>query len=64
MWDLIESVPDHCLSFYFEIQLDPLRPKLCPLIAEKSKKINNDEELIQIPRPTLKTKREISKYIN
>ena len=22
MWDLIVSVPDHCLSFYFEIQFD------------------------------------------
>ena len=24
MWDLIVSVPDHCLSFYFEILYHPL----------------------------------------
>ena len=29
-----------------------------------SKKISNDQELIQIPHPALKTKREITKYIN
>ena len=23
MWDLIVSVPDHCLSFYFEPNLPP-----------------------------------------
>ena len=25
MWDLIVSVPDHCLSFYFEIDI----PNFC-----------------------------------
>ena len=25
MWDLIVSVPDHCLSFYFQVSVDFLR---------------------------------------
>ena len=25
MWDLIVSVPDHCLSFYFEVCLERVR---------------------------------------
>ena len=34
MWDLIVSVPDHCLSFYFSTLLygnfdDILKPELC-----------------------------------
>ena len=29
MWDLIVSVPDHCLSFYFE-QIAKLEAKSCP----------------------------------
>ena len=49
---------------------------LCPLLfrgylysnfsfGEESKKISNDQELIQSdPFPALKTKREITKYIN
>ena len=33
--------------------------------SDQSKKISNDQELIsQIPHPALKTKREITKYIN
>ena len=28
MWDLIVSVPDHCLSFYFAIHSDKARPYL------------------------------------
>ena len=37
MWDLIVSVPDHCLSFYFGF-----KPVLC-----QSKNISNYQELIQ-----------------
>ena len=37
----------------------------CQVIFSFSKKISNDQELIQqIPNPALKTKREITKYIN
>ena len=30
MWDLIVSVPDHCLSFYFVNFGQPI----CPLVAQ------------------------------
>ena len=37
----------------------------CQVIFSLSKKISNDQELIQqIQNPALKTKREITKYIN
>ena len=56
MWDLIVSVPDHYLSFYFGRYYQTY---------SQSKKISNDQELIQSdPHPALKTKREITKYIN
>ena len=29
MWDLIVSVPDHCLSFYFDTKTVPTVDKLC-----------------------------------
>ena len=38
MWDLIVSVPGHCLSFYFVNRSDN---------TFQSKKISNDQELIQ-----------------
>ena len=28
MWDLIVSVPGHCLSFYFEIKTEATKPVL------------------------------------
>ena len=29
MWDLIVSVPDHCLCFYFEIAFNIMRQSAC-----------------------------------
>ena len=29
MWDLIVSVPDHCLSFYFEYNINIMRQSSC-----------------------------------
>ena len=35
MWDLIVSVPDHCLSFYFEIKLISVLGKMCKNLLVK-----------------------------
>ena len=32
MWDLIVSVPDHCLSFYFALQQQQKSKKMCHLM--------------------------------
>ena len=34
MWDLIVSVPDHCLSFYFVVK-EPLNASLLPMPMNK-----------------------------
>ena len=36
MWDLIVSVPDHCLSFYFGLQVAFKRTKLVPATMNES----------------------------
>ena len=54
MWDLIVSVPDHCLSFYFYLYHKVKTYLSSLLLEEQSKKISNDQELIQsdpISRP-------------
>ena len=37
MWDLIVSVPDHCLSFYFEFEF----PKDLATLKDKKEKDNH-----------------------
>ena len=40
------------------------RGEFVDYVVLKSNMISNDEELIQIPHPALKTKKDITKYIN
>ena len=45
MWDLIVSVPDHCLSFYFALsrqcgKMNFLKAKIRSLQSEKNHKIH------------------------
>ena len=35
MWDLIVSVPDHCLSFYFDLLYNLLRIALWPYVGKE-----------------------------
>ena len=45
MWDLIVSVPDHCLSFYFEVETGRwTRPEKTPFENRKCKFFNNLED--------------------
>ena len=60
IWDLIVSVPDHCLSFYFNsrircsgqsakelwTRLSQFAHEQLPISDRESKKISNDQELI------------------
>ena len=40
MWDLIVSVPDHCLSFYFEdTRIDLIAKRLVPAECQTKRNI-------------------------
>ena len=45
MWDLIVSVPDHCLSFYF---LDLFSPEINILVPYVSKPLREPNQLINL----------------
>ena len=45
MWDLIVSVPDHCLSFYFNLYTDPqTHPKCETIFLDRTVAVNNETQ--------------------
>ena len=48
MWDLIVSVPDHCLSFYFKSKQNSLENRTFPFCVKETMYIRRTYNLLKI----------------